>query len=33
MVQLFKYKDSEIEEILKSIVILIDTREQEKLSY
>ena len=29
MVQLFKYKDSEIEEILKSIVILIDTREQE----
>lgn len=29
MVQLFRYKDSEIEEILKSIVILIDTREQE----
>ena len=29
MVQLFKYKDSEIEKILKSIVILIDTREQE----
>lgn len=29
MVQLFRYKDSEIEEILKSIVILIDTREKE----
>lgn len=29
MVELFKYKDSEIDKLLKSIVILIDTREQE----
>ena len=29
MVQLYRYKDKEIEEIIKSIVILIDTREQE----
>lgn len=36
MVQLHKYTDGELEELLKSIVILIDTREQENkhiLSY
>ena len=29
MVQLYRYTDKEIDDILKSIVILIDTREQE----
>ena len=31
MVQLFKYTDKELEDILKSIVVLVDTREQENI--
>lgn len=31
MVQLFKYTDTEIEKILKSIIVLVDSREQENI--